>query len=298
MAQDSIGFSEEPKNGNGIIRAQTTLQIRSWHMPRTDKALEKFNAEIAKTEFPGIYILFAKSKVYIGEAKNLYNRLKTHMATPDEKIKDWKEVLVMNDGRFASQSEFNDTVVRKALEFYLIKLLKANKYVVVSQGERQILNSSQRHTVDSLTSELNTFLLKKNIITKVLEEHGQEEVFPDELKKILEKSGKKVTKWHAHDAVIDGKTTFIRPGSAKPKGWQITFRDRFLAQLAAGEGFLLVSRDGVLLIPMREVQEVVTEYETFEIQNTIDIYIAFKEDKVTLSYKDQTIDVTQYKLTS
>jgi hypothetical protein len=295
MTEETIGFIEEPKNSYGIIRARTSLQIRSWHMPRTQKALEIFNAEVGETEFPGIYILFAKRKAYVGEAKNLYNRLKTHMAMPDDKIKDWDEVLAVNDGRPATQSDFNDTVVRRALEFYLVSLLKANKYVVVSQGERQVLNSLQKHTVNSLITELNSFLIKKNIITKVLEEHGQEEVFLDELERILEKSGKKVTRLKAKDAVIEGQTTFVRPGSPKPKGWQITFRDRFMAQLEHGNGFLLVSRNGVLLIPLKEVRQVIQSEDAFT-QNTIDVYIVFGDDKITLSYKDKVIDVTRFRL--
>ncbi len=84
-----------------------------------------------------------------------------------------------------AQSDFNDTVVRKALELYLIKLFKANKYAVVAQGEPQKLNAIQKFLVTSLKEELNFFLLKKNVIIKVLEEKGQEEVFGDELKKIL-----------------------------------------------------------------------------------------------------------------
>lgn len=295
MTQNNIGFSEEPKNGNGIIRARTTSQIRSWDMPRAQKALEKFNKEIGEAEFPGIYILFAKSKVYVGEAKSLYNRIKQHMTAPDEKIKDWGEVVIINDGRPAAQSDFNDTVVRRALEIYLMKLLKANKYVVVSQGEPQILNSSQKYLVDSLIVELNIFLMKKNIITKVLEEHGQEEIFPDELKRILKQSGKKITKWSAYEAEIDGAKTFIRPGSQKTKGWQVTFRDIFLNALKKGDGFLLVSRNGVLLIPLAEVRKVVKDKDAFT-QNTIDIYIVFGEQKITLSYKDETIDVTQFRL--
>ena len=167
MNQNNIGFYEEPRNANGIIRSRTTLQIRSWDMPRTQKALEGFNTEIGKAEFPGVYILFAKNRVSVGEAKSLYNRLKTHMTTPDDKVKDWQRVLIVNDGRPATQSDFNDTVVRRALEIYLVRLLRANKYVVVSQGEPQILNSFQKHTVDSLTVELNTLLKKKSIITKV-----------------------------------------------------------------------------------------------------------------------------------
>lgn len=297
MAQNNIGFYEEPKNGNGIIRARTTLQIRSWDMPRTQKALEGFNTEIGKAEFPGVYILFAKNKVYVGEAKSLYNRLKTHMTTPDDKVKDWQRVLIVNDGRPAAQSDFNDTVVRRALEIYLVRLLRANKYVVVSQGEPQILNSFQKHIVDSLTVELNTLIKKKSIITKVLEEHGQEEVFRDELKKILQKSGKNVTKWGAYEIEIDGSKAFIRPGSLKPKGWQITFRDIFLNALNKGDGFLLVSRNGVLLIPLAEVQKVIKDKNAYN-QNTIDIWIVFGDEKITLSYKDETIDVTKYKLVS
>ena len=134
MNENSIGFYEEPRNGNGIVRSRTTLQIRSWDIPRTQKALERFNTEIGKSEFPGIYMLFAKHKVYVGEAKSLYARIKTHTAIPDDKITDWDRAIIINDGRPATQSDFNDTVIRRALEVYLIRLLKANKFNVVSQG--------------------------------------------------------------------------------------------------------------------------------------------------------------------
>jgi hypothetical protein len=298
MTEENIGFSEEPRNGNGIVRSRTTLQIRSWDMPRSQKALERFNTEIGKSEFPGIYMLFAKNKVYIGEAKSLYERIKMHMTTPDDKIKDWNRVVIINDGRAATQSDFNDTVVRRALEIYLIRLLKANKYTVVSQGEPQILNSLQKHTVDSLIVELNAFLKKKTIITKILEEHGQEEVYGDELKKLLEKSGKKVSHWGASQAKIDGTKTFIRPGSKKPRGWQITIRGRkpgsFIDCFKKGEGFLLVSRDGVLLIPLSEVQKVIKDKTAYD-QDTIDIWIVFG-DQITLRYKDETLDITKFRL--
>lgn len=299
MNQNNIGFYEEPRNGNGIVRSRTTLQIRSWDMPRSQKALERFNAEIGKSEFPGIYILLAKSKAYIGEAKSLYGRVKTHMSTPDDKIKDWDRVIIINDGRPAAQSEFNDTVVRRALELYLGKLLKANKYNVVSQGEVQILNSLQKHAVDSLAIELNTFLKKKNMITKVLEELGQEQVFPDELKRLIEKSGMKITEWGAYEVEIDKKRGFVRPGSKKPRGWQITFRGRkpgsFIDSLSKGKGFLLVPRDGVLLIPLTEVQKVIKDKSAYD-QDTIDIWITFEEETITLRYKEETLDVTKFRL--
>jgi len=300
MSNSDIGYQEDPENSEGIIRARTTKQIRSWEIPRTMKALEVLNIELGRIEFPGIYILFeGKNRVYIGEAKSIYIRLKTHMSNPEDKIKNWSKALIINDGRPAMQSDFNDTVVRKALELYLIKLFKANKYAVVAQGELQKLNAIQKFLVRTLREELNFFLLKKNVITKVLEEKGQEEVFGDELKKILEKCGRKIGEWGRYEAIIDGKKAFIRPGSKNPKGWQITFRGRkpgsFIDSLQKGEGYLLVSRNGVLLIPLTEVQKVILDKTAYE-QDTIDIWIVFAEEKVTLSYKRNTIDVTKFRL--
>ena len=300
MSNSDIGYQEDPENSEGIIRARTTKQIRSWEIPQTMKALEVLNIELGRIEFPGIYILFeGKNRVYIGEAKSIYIRLKTHMSNPEDKIKNWSKALIINDGRPAMQSDFNDTVVRKALELYLIKLFKANKYAVVAQGELQKLNAIQKFLVRTLREELNFFLLKKNVITKVLEEKGQEEVFGDELKKILEKCGRKIGEWGRYEAIIDGKKAFIRPGSKKPKGWQITFRGRkpgsFIDSLQKGEGYLLVSRNGVLLIPLTEVQKVILDKTAYE-QDTIDIWIVFAEEKVTLSYKRNTIDVTKFRL--
>jgi hypothetical protein len=303
MSNNDIGYYEDPENGDGIIRARTTKQIRSWEILRTMKALEELNKELGQIEFPGIYILFEgeKNKVYIGEAKNIYNRLKTHMSNPEDKIKNWNKALVINDGRPATQSDFNYTVVRKALELYLIKLFKANKYTVVAQGEPQKPNAIQKFLVNSLKEELIFFLLKKNVIFKVLEEKGQEEVFGDELKKIVEKSGRKIGKWGRYEAIIDFKKVFIRPGSKKPKGWQITFRGRkpgsFIDSLQKGDGYLLVSRNGVLLIPLIEVQKVIPDKAAYE-QDTIDIWIVFAEENVTLSYKENTIDVTIFRLIS
>ena len=295
MPDNGVGYHEDPKNGNGIIRARTTKQIRPWEIPRTVKAIEKLNEEMGRIEFPGNYILFDGTKVYIGEAGSVYDRLKTHNSTPDDKIKNWNKALVISDGRPATQSDFNDNVVRFALELHLIKLFKANKYHVASQGRETNLNPIQRHIANSLIQELNHFLLKKNIINKVLEDEGLEEIFADELKNLLIKAGKKIQEWSAYEAIVDDKKVYIRPGSKKQKGWQITFRDRFLSSLQKGDGCLLVSRDGVLLIPLKEIQKVVTDPEAYR-QNTIDIYITFTHEKITLAYKQNTIDVTDFKL--
>jgi len=61
-----------------------------------------------------------------------------------------------------------------------------------------------------------------------------------------------------------------------------------------GEGFLLVSRDGVLLIPLTEVQKVIKDKSAYD-QDTLDIWIVFG-DQITLRYKDETLDITKFRL--
>ena len=297
---NDIGYQEDPKNGTGIKRARTTGQIRSWEIPRSQKALDNLNDELGKIEFPSVYILFeGQNKVYIGEAKSIYNRLKTHINSPEDKINRWNTALIVNDGRPASQSDFNDSVIRKALEHYLIILLKYNKFNVVAQGERQNLNFNQKRSFDSLKRELNILLTKRNIIHKLLDIKGEEEVFSDELRQIFERSGKRINKWSAKEAVIGKEKVFIRPGSKKPKGWQITFRGRkpgsFIDSLQKGAGYLLFSRGSVFLIPLTEVQKVITDKSSYE-QDTIDIYIEFEENKILLRYKNQAIDISEFKI--
>lgn len=297
----SYGYHEDPRNGDGIVRARTTLgQLRSWKIPRTLKALNILYREFGKTDFPGLYILFHKTRkeVYVGEAKSLYNRLKTHTTTPEEKIKDWDHALVINDGRPATQSDFNDTVIRKSLEWHLIRLLKVNKYDVLSQGEQQRHNPQQKAIVERLLDELDFFLLKQGTVAKLIEKKKEELVLSDDLFKILKNKGHAISKWKAKEAIIDGRKVFIRPGSKKTKGWQITIRGKktgsFIDSLQKGEGDLLIPRNGVLYIPLKEVQKII-DGEAYK-QDTIDVWITFGEDKIEISYKDNVMDVTRFKV--
>lgn len=58
MPNNEIGYHEDPRNHNGIIRARTTEQIRSWEIPRELKALRVLNDELGQIDFPCLYILF------------------------------------------------------------------------------------------------------------------------------------------------------------------------------------------------------------------------------------------------
>ena len=295
--EDKFGYHQDLKNGEGIIRARTTGQLRSWDIPRTLRALEVIKKEWGNLEYPGVYILLDSSgkKVYIGEAKDISIRLKTHMASPEDKIKDWNRAVIINDGRSAMQSDFNDSVIRKSLELYLISLFKANRYAVVAQGEPQKHNPHQKSMIQAFKEEFDFLLMKKNLITKLIEKPGQEEILRDDLKKMLERKGYKLEEWGAYEAVINGVRVYIRPGSKKQKGWQITFRDKFKNTLQKGEGSLLVPRDGILIIPFCEIQKVITDNSKYK-QNTIDIYINFKEEVIELTYSSNTLYVTQFRL--
>lgn len=300
--EDKFGYHEDPVNGDGIIRARTIKgHLRSSDIPNTLRALEILKKEWGNLEYPGVYILISTTgkKVYIGEAKDIHNRIKTHMTSPEDKIKGWQRAVIINDGRSAMQSDFNDSVIRKSLELYLISLFRTNRYTVVAQGEPQKHNPQQKSIFQPLKEEFDYFLMKKNLITKLLGKLGEEEIHRDELKKILEKKGYRIDKWHAKEPMINGKLSFIRPGSHKPKNhpwhWQITFRDVFKNSLEKGDGYLIVPRDGILFIPLKEVQKVVTDSSKFD-QNTIDVYINFKDETIELTYIDNMIDVTQFRL--
>jgi predicted GIY-YIG superfamily endonuclease len=297
MGNNTIGYYEDPANGDGITRARTLRLIRSWHFLRSMHSLEIFFEELGKADFPGVYILFESKtrKIYIGEAKNIYNRLKTHTNTPEEKIKNWDNVMIINDGRPAAQSDFNDNVVRHTIELYLQKIFKTNKYHVVAQGQPEKLNPFQKVIAGVLIEELNFFLKRKGLIEKLIETREHQEVMLDDLKKIIIKNGYKIQEFSAYEAFINDSRVFIRPGSKKPKGWQITFRDVFKQALQEGTGHLLMPRGKIVMIPFSKIKEIVNDDEAFA-RNTIDIFIAFEEEKILLRYKKKEADITEYRV--
>jgi predicted GIY-YIG superfamily endonuclease len=293
-----IGYYEELINGSSIVRARTIRVIRSWEFPRSLESIETFYLEFGKSEVPGIYLLFDfnLNKVYIGEAKNIYNRLKTHINTPEDKIKNWDRVIIINDGRLATQSDFNDNVIRLATEIYLIKLFKLNKYNVVAQGDEQTLNGQQKSIFNSLLKELNYFLQKKNLISKFIKATEEQEVLLDELKRILSRKGY-IHNLTSHKGTVDNKKAFIRPGSEKSKGWQVTFRDEFKKALEDEDGILIMPRGKIVVMPFENLKTIILDIDKKVFtRSTIDIFIAFQDEKVLLRFKGSEIDITQTSL--
>ena len=94
MNDREYGFLDNPANGLGIVRARTLIgNLRSWDIPRSEKALDKVVDEIGKSPIPSLYLLLDEKvkKVYIGQTADIYHRLKTHMNSPDKKIKNWEK---------------------------------------------------------------------------------------------------------------------------------------------------------------------------------------------------------------
>lgn len=298
MPEANLGYYEDPVNGDGINRARTTRLIRSWMFAKSAETLDKYNRELGQIQYPGLYVLFetTSNKVYIGEAGSLYDRIKQHSNTPDDKIKNWSQVLIINDGRSSSHSEFNDSVIRRQIEHHLNQLFKLNKFKVVSQSSVQNLNAAQKVMIESFIEELNFFLVRKNLINKLPALQNQQECSIDEMTKLLKRKGCNITDVTSYEAKVNGKKSYIRPGSKKPKGWQITFRDKFKNSLNSEDGFLIVPRGGVLVIPLPTIKQCVSNDASAFSKNTIDIFVQYTDDKVIVAYKEFNIEVTQYLL--
>lgn len=308
MESRNFGYLENPANCLDIIRARTLLgNLRLWDMPKREEALDIIINEIGHSPIPGIYLLFDErneKKVYIGQSENLKNRMTNHIAAPEDKIKIWERAIIINDARNASQSDLNDENIRLILENYLINLFKINRYKVMTTSSRTpSLRSTQIMLVDSFKEELVILLTRKSKITKVLTERGDDEIYNDEVRKALERKGYQINEWGKVEAEVNGKKTFIRPGSSKSKGWQVTFRgekpNSFKKHLEMGDGFLLMPRGPILLIPLQIIRDFVrkNDAKAFE-RDTIDIFIRFDETKIFVVYKNSEIDVTTYSVLS
>jgi hypothetical protein len=302
MENRTFGYLDNPANGLDIIRARTLLgNLRLWDMPGREAALDIVINEIGHSPIPGIYLLFderSEKKVYIGQSGNIKSRLLNHITTPEDRIKNWDRAIIINDARNASQSDFNDENIRLVLENYLVSLFKINRYNVTTSSTRNpSLSSTQITLVNSFKEELIVLLTRKSKISKILTERGDDEIYNDETKKILERKGYKISEWGKIEAIIDNQKTFLRPGSSKNKGWQVTFRgnksDSLKSCLQNGLGFLLMPRGPILLIPLSLIKDFITQIDIDAFsRDTIDIFIRFDPHKIVIVYKESEIDVS------
>lgn len=151
--------------------------------------------------------------------------------------------------------------------------------------------------------EIEVLLMRKNIITRLLEDIEIREIRPDRLLSVLKAKGLKVEETLEHKKnraiLVNEDVSFYRPGTRKPrKGgmqWQITFRGAFFQHLERGIGNLLVNRNGILLIPLSRIKNMLEGSDVFD-QPTVDMWVIFDEGHAYLEYQDVRIEVTEYKI--
>jgi hypothetical protein len=306
MIAPDFGYVDNPANGLGIIRARTLIgNLRLWDIPKSEQAIDMVVNEVGRSPIPGICMLFEEGigkGVYIGQTENIKNRLYSHIKNPEEKIRNWNRAIIINDGRNAEQSDMNDENIRLTLENYLVNLFKVNIYKVVTSSIRTPgLSSTQNIITMSFKDEIIILLTRKSKISKVLTEKGDDEIYNDEVRKIVERKGYSIKNWGKIEAIINGKPAFIRPGSSKKTGWQITFRgaksNSFKTLLEKENGFLLVPRGPILLIPLSDIKHFVLKVDRNAfLRDTIDIFIKFHEDRIILIYKSNEFNITKHSI--
>lgn len=202
--------------------------------------------------------------------------------------------MIINDMRQIKYSDLAVTDVRKKIEKNLIQTLKENNYEVVNRQEAQPkLSDEQSRFADGVFVELEFLITEYRLIKERKKEKvRQEELSVEKTKQLLSNTGHKVETLSAYDGIVDGKKVFVRPGSAKPKGWQITLRDEFRNSVKRETGYLLVNRGNGLLIPFELLRDFLGKKLE---QSTVDIFVHFESNsRAKVFYKKKELDVSQF----
>jgi hypothetical protein len=299
VERGDLGFIDNPANGLGIVRARTLLgNLRLWDIPRTEQALDLVIREIGIPPIPGLYILIDERsgrRAYVGQTEDLSNRLLDHIRSPENKIQHWQRAVILNDGRNASQSDLNDENIRLSLEDYLVSLLRINRYEIVTAATRSpSISAIQAILFNAFREEINILLSHKGKISRLLTGKRDDEIFLEDAKRILAKKGYHIETWGEKYATVNGQPVVIRPGSLKAKGWQVTFRgSKSLSFLQKGEGYLLMPRGPLVLLPLEEIRDFILSIDPLAFQrDTVDIFIRFDESRLVLAYKQGEKEIT------
>ena len=143
-------------NPNGRIKCElSNWDGRVYKLSRTE--LNKFSSR-SDANYTGVYFLFAKDNdnndlIYVGEAEEIYTRLKQHIF--DNSLPDWTECIVVTN---------KDNNLNKAH----VKYLESKFYELANQAGRFIVKNKKAPTCSSV-SEYDSAMLEEFISnTKLL----------------------------------------------------------------------------------------------------------------------------------
>lgn len=267
-----------------------------------DEAVKKIPEELGGAGFGGIYFLVddVNSQIYVGETSDVNDRTKQHIKKSPVEGFDFNKIIVIWDGRTIATSHFNETTLRKALEYESIKAFKGfSSYEPVNTvSAPATLNVYQKASIEKFKSELFFLLYKFHLISELpTEVRPSEQLTHDEVKKLLERNGFQVEKTSGNQRIVmcaDNVIIFYRGGSPKPQGWQVTMRDTFLDEMLSGKDgvYFLLSRTEPFLIPSKFFKE--NNLESKKEGLTLDFFIKEKEQK--LQCHDLLLDISQFKI--
>jgi hypothetical protein len=293
---DEYGWQEDPPEKD-LVRARTMLgQLRIWRFPK--EGVNQVNGLdfASPLEHRGLYILYRtdRRQAYVGETSNLKDRLETHYKKGPKELADWSDAVVISDGRSYAQSIFGSDL-RAYLEKRMISHISRGEiYQVVNKvREEPHLDVTTKVLADRLDEELAFVLEKIGFAKSVVKLIVEEDKIPIlDMKKLLESKG------HSCDlgeleGEIDGKRAYVRPGSRKSKGWQITLRGNFIEYAKQGKGFLVFNRGKGYLIALASIKEWLgKKLET----TTRDIFIRLDEKKAYSTKDIEPLDISGFQI--
>ena len=283
-------------DGRGVVRGRTKLgQLVVWLIP-AEPLRAVVDEELGKGLYhPGLYVLLddEAERAYVGESSNLKARLGQHLDKPPRELGRFDRALILNDGRAAVHSRFNDTTLREALEQATIRLLlDGGSHSLVNQQKRMPeLSVTQQTLFESLRNELGHVLYELELIAGRPRAHADAGIvrpqdaatrFPAAL----------ITDIKGYEGTSGGQTVFFRKGSEKPQGLQVTIRvgEPFGKAVVKGEGFLCMNRGRCYLIPNREVRSWLGKKLE---QQTVDVFLDIEAETLKTAGIDP-LSVSQF----
>lgn len=295
-ARDLYGWDIDPADGKGVVRGRTKLgQLVVWLIP-AEPLRAVADEELGKgLAHPGLYVLLddETDRAYIGESSNLKARLGQHLDHAPKELGRFDRALILNDGRAAVHSRFNDTTLREALEQATIRLfLDGGSHTVVNQQKRMPeLSVTQQTLFEHLRNELGHVLYELELITdRPKPQIDSAVVRPQDAAAKFPRAA--ITDIKGYEGFSNGQTVYFRKGSEKPKGLQVTIRvgEPFGKAVVHGEGLLCMNRGRCYLIP----NAVVKEWLGGKLeQQTVDIFLDVEKEALTTSGLDP-LPVSQF----
>ncbi|MFZ0829641.1 MAG: GIY-YIG nuclease family protein, partial [Thermoplasmata archaeon] len=163
QVRDRYGWDLDPADSKGVVRGRTKLgQLTVWLIP-VEPLQAVVEEELGKgLSHPGLYVLLddETDRAYVGESSNLKARLGQHLDHPPKELGRFDRALILNDGRAAVHSRFNDSTLREALEQATIKLfVEGGTHALANQQKRMPeLSVAQQTLFENLRDELGHVL--------------------------------------------------------------------------------------------------------------------------------------------